>query len=154
MPNPPYPLHPEPMQKSWLERHPRSKIPLGCLILVLLFGAFFGILFTVITASFRSSDVYKQALAKAGANPQVRQALGEPIQQKGFMTGQLNVNGSTGDADLSIPIRGPRGKATVRAVAKKSGGVWRFSWLQVCVEGQDGGCIDLLSIQPPVEREF
>lgn len=142
------------MQKSWLERHPRWKIPFGCLILFFLLGAFVAVLFAVITASFRSSDVYKQALAKSVANPQVRQALGEPIQQKGFMTGQLSVNGSSGDADLSIPIMGPRGKATVRAVAKKNGGVWSFSWLQVCVEGQDGGCIDLLSIQPAVERQF
>ncbi|HTS38494.1 MAG TPA: cytochrome c oxidase assembly factor Coa1 family protein [Candidatus Solibacter sp.] len=154
MPNPPYPLHPEPMQKNWLERNPRWKIPLGCLILFFLLGVFVAVLFTVITASFRSSDVYKQAMAKAAASPQVRQTLGEPIRQKGFMTGELHINGSTGDADLSIPIRGPRGKATVRAVAKKSDGVWRFSWLQVCAEGQDSGCIDLLSIQPPVEREF
>jgi len=36
MTTPPYPLHPEPMKKTWLERNPLWKIPLGCLTLFVL----------------------------------------------------------------------------------------------------------------------
>ena len=153
MTTPPYPLHPEPTQKRWLDRHPMWKIPLGCLTLFFLGAVFVTVLFTVITASFRSSDVFKQAMARAAASPEVRAQIGEPIRAARLMSGHLNVNGSTGDADLSIPISGPRGKAVIHAVAVKSGGVWRFSVLQVNVEGQPEG-VDLLSIQPPAERDF
>ena len=79
MPTPPYPLHPEPLKKSWLERSPLWKIPLGCLILFLLIGIFGSIVMTIITTSFHNSDVYKQAVAKAVENSQVRDAIGEPI---------------------------------------------------------------------------
>ena len=51
---------------------------------------------TIITASFHNSDVYKQAVAKAVENSQVRDAIGEPIQPAWLVSGQLNVNGGTG----------------------------------------------------------
>jgi len=108
---------------------------------------------TVVTTSFRSSDVYKQALTQVASNSQVREQIGEPLKPAWLISGQLNVSGSTGNANLSIPISGPRGKGTIRAVANKTGGVWRFTHLQVSVEGQPTS-IDLLSIQPPAERDF
>jgi hypothetical protein len=153
MPTPPYPLHPGPMRRSWLERRPLWKIPLGCLTLLFLIALFGLLTMTIITASFRSSDVYKQALAKAGDNEQVRDLMGEPIRPAWLSSGDLHVNGNTGDANLSIPISGPRGKGVIRAVAFKSEGVWRFTYLKVKVEAQ-GESIDLLSVQPPAERDF
>ena len=141
------------MQKSWLEQHPRWKIPLGCLTLIFLIGVFVTVLLTIITTSFHSSDVYQQAMAKATENLQVREQIGEPVQSAWFITGQLHVNGSSGNADFSIPISGPRGKGLIRAVAYKTGGIWRFTYFQVSVEGQPGN-IDLLSVQPQPERNF
>lgn len=153
MSTPPYPLHPEPMKKSWIEQNPYWKIPLGCLTLVFLLGLFFAIVMTIVTTSFRNSDVYKQALAQAASNSQVRDLIGEPLKPAWLISGQLNVSGSTGNANLLIPISGPRGKGAIRAVANKTGGVWRFTYLQVSVDGQPAS-IDLLSIQPPAERDF
>ena len=153
MPTPPYPLHPEPMRRSWLEHHPGWKIPLGCLTLLFLIAIFGLLTMTIIIASFRSSDVYKQALVKAAESQQVRDLMGEPIRAAWLISGDLHVNGSTGNANLSIPISGPRGKGVIRAVAFKSEGVWRFTYLKVKVEGQDES-IDLLSVQPPAERDF
>ena len=141
------------MKKTWLDQNPNWKIPLGCLTLVFLLALFAIVLMTVVTTSIRNSDVYKQALAQAASNSQVRDLIGEPLKPAWLISGQLNVSGSTGSANLSIPISGPRGKGTIRAVANKTGGVWRFTYLQVTVNGQPGN-IDLLSIQPPVERDF
>lgn len=153
MSTPPYPLQPAPIRKGWLEQNPRWKIPVGCLILFLLVGGFVAILFTVIFTSFHSSDAYNQAMARAAADPQVRAQLGEPIEPGWIITGQLKVNGSAGSADFSIPVSGPRGKGTIRVGAVKSEGVWRFTTLEVDVEGANAP-IDLLSVQPPAEREF
>jgi hypothetical protein len=150
MSTPPYPLNPEPMQKSWLERRPLWKIPLGCLTLLLLIGVSVLVLLTVVTASFRNSDVYKLALAKASENSQVRELIGEPIRPGWLISGQMNVSGSTGNANLLIPVSGPRGKGAIRAVARKSAGVWLFTCLQFTIEGQPAS-IDLLSTQSPAE---
>lgn len=152
MNTPPYPLIPEPMKKSWLERHAGWKIPLGCLTLFFLLGVFSLVTISLITTSLRHSDVYKQALHRATINPLVRDLIGDPIKPDWIISGQMNVNGSTGHADLSIPISGPHGKAVVRAVANKDR-VWRFTYLQVIVPGRSDN-IDLLSIQPLPEREF
>jgi hypothetical protein len=150
MSTPPYPLNPAPMQKSWLERRPLWKIPLGCLTLMLLIGLSGLVLLTVVTASFRNSDVYKLALAKASENSQVRELIGEPIRPGWLISGQMNVSGSTGNANLLIPVSGPRGKGAIRAVARKSAGAWLFTCLQVTIEDQPAS-IDLLSTQSPAE---
>jgi hypothetical protein len=134
------------MRKSWLEQHPRSKIPLGCLTLLVLIGMFIVLLMTVITTSFRGSDVYKQAMAQAAANSQVRAQIGEPIKADWLLSGELKVSGDTGSANLSIPISGWRARGTIRAVAYKSAGVWNFTRLQVSVEGRRDR-IDLLQAQ-------
>ena len=153
MATPPYPVHPEPIKKSWIERNPLWKIPLGCLTLFVLLAAFVIILMTVITSSFRHSDVYKQAIAQATANPQVRERTGEPIKPDWLISGELNVSGSSGKANLVIPISGPRGRGRIHAVAQKSGGAWRFTYLQVDFANQSAS-IDLLSIHPPGQPDF
>ena len=152
MTTPPYQLHPEPMKKSWIERNPGWKIPLGCLTLLVLIGGFVAGLLTVILTSFHHSDVYGQAMARADENPQVREQLGQPIKSGWFISGHINISGSTGDAELGIPISGPHGKGTIRAAATKNG-TWKFTSLEVSIEGQPES-IDLLSVQPPAERDF
>jgi len=66
-----------------------------------------------------------------------------------FVSGQLRQgNGSTGDANLSIPISGPKAKGSIRAVAQSTG-VWRFTYLQVSIDGQRG---KPRSVVPPTAR--
>ena len=153
MATPPYPVHPEPMKMSWLERNPLWKIPLGCLTLFVLLAAFVIILMTVITSSFRHSDVYKQAIAQAAANTQVRERIGEPIKPDWLIFGELNVSGSSGKANLIIPISGAHGRGRIHAVARKSGGVWRFTYLQVDI-GNGSANIDLLATEPSEKLTF
>jgi hypothetical protein len=137
------------MQKSWLERRPYWKIPAGFLML-LLFAA--GVL-TLVEVAFQHSEVSKQAAARARENPRVSQLLGEPIVVGRIILGNIHIKGSVGHADLAIPISGPNGKGVIRAVANKRAEGWRFTFLQVDVDGQDRP-IDLLSAQPPPGREF
>ena len=147
MSTPPYPLHPEPLKRSWIERHPLWKIPLGFATLMLLIGGFAVGTGTIVVASYRHSDVYKQAMARAIENPAVQEQIGKPIEAAWFISGSLHINGSSGNADFSIPISGPRANGSVRVIAFKRGGVWRFTYLQVNVAGQRS-CIDLLADQP------
>jgi len=92
--------------------------------------------------ALKQSDAYKLAVARAKSDPRVTAALGTPIGEGWYLSGHTNVNGASGDADLSIPISGPKGKGTIYAVATKSGGEWSYSKLQVKIEST-GETIDL-----------
>ena len=104
--------------------------------------AFVAVIVLVVFGAMKSSDAYKFAVAQAKADPRVTTALGTPISEGMFMSGSTNVNGAFGQADLAIPISGPKGKATIYAVATKSGGKWTYSKLTVQVVG-GGDEIDL-----------
>jgi hypothetical protein len=74
-------------------------------------------------------------------------ALGFPIKDGFFVSGKTNVSGSSGKADLTIPISGPKGKGTIYFVASKFAGEWTFSKLIVEV-GKTGERIDLTDKAP------
>ena len=135
---------------SWWSRNWKWFVPTGCLTLILLFGLFMALIFTVVMGSMKSSDAYKEAVARARANPNVVEKLGTPIQEGMFVTGNINVQNDSGAADLQIPISGPKGKAVIHAVATKSAGKWEYSRLTVAMEGQPE--LDLLGPGPGQEQ--
>ena len=118
-------------------------MPLGCFTVVLLFLAFTGSILLIVFSAMKSTDVYKQALARAKGDPAVIEALGSPIKDGFLMSGNTNVNGASGESNLAIPISGPKGKGTIYVSAKKSLGQWNYSGLVVEV-GQTHERIDLL----------
>ncbi len=134
-------------RKNWFERNWKWFVPSGCLTLIVLFLAFIAGIFAIVEASFKSSDVYTHALAQANANSHVSDAIGKPLKPGWFISGSINVSGDSGDADISIPISGPKGKGTIYAVAKKVAGAWQYETLQVEVDGQPDR-IDLLQAPP------
>jgi len=83
----------------------------------------------IVFSAVKSTDVYKDALARAKAHPAVIDALGSPITEGFLVSGNTNVNGASGEANLSIPISGPKGKGTIYAAATKSLGRWNYSGL-------------------------
>src|SRR6266700_4614704 len=62
-------------------------------------------------------------------NPAVIEAVGSPVTEGFLVSGNTNVNGASGEANLSIPIAGPKGKGTIYVSAKKSLGQWNYSGL-------------------------
>ena len=131
--------------KSWLAR--KWKLLLGLLIALTVLGmaAVFGILMLIMSL-LKGSDVAKGAMARARSNPAVVQHLGTPLVEGWFISGSINVSNSSGDADLTLPISGPRGKGTLFVTAHKSAGTWTYSVMQVAFEGSPER-IDLLA--PP-----
>jgi hypothetical protein len=111
--------------------------------MLLLLGAFVFIIITIVFGAMKASDAYKDALAKAKADPRVVNALGSPITDGFFVSGKTNVSGSSGSADMTVPISGPKGKGTIYFVATKFMGKWTFSKFVVEV-GPTGEKIDLI----------
>lgn len=118
----------------------------------MLFAAFAGSVALIVFGTMKSTDVYKSALARAEAHPSVIEALGSPVKAGFLVSGNTNVNGASGEANLSIPISGPKGKGKIYVAATKSLGQWNYSGLVVEIE-KNHQRIDLLrnnaSVQSP-----
>jgi hypothetical protein len=135
------------MESSWWDRNWKWFVPVGCLSgLALILGLIAAILFFAFSM-MKSSDAFKLAFSKAQASPAVVNSLGEPIKSGLVVSGNINVNGPSGAANLSIPISGPKGEGTVYLKAK-SMGEWTFDELVVKIDGT-GEKIDLLAESTP-----
>jgi hypothetical protein len=137
------PGNPQPPRPHWWARNWKWFVPTGCLGIVLLAVAFGFFIVSIVFGAMKSSDAYKSALAKAKADPRVVNALGSPITDGFFVGGQTNVSGTSGHADMNVPISGPKGKGTIYFVASKFAGKWTFSKLMVEV-ADSGQRIDLI----------
>ena len=121
---------------------------MGCFTVATMFLVFIGSILVIVFSAMKSTDVYKEALARAKADPAVIEALGSPIKDGFLMSGNTNVNGASGESNLAIPISGPKGNGTIYVSANKSLGQWNYSGLVVEV-GQTHQRIDLLRKTAP-----
>jgi hypothetical protein len=126
--------------RSWLGRNWKK-----LLAAMFLCGAIFVVgIFTLIMGAMRSSDVAKEAIARAQSSPLLAQRLGAPISEGWLVSGSINVSPGAGDADLSLPIFGPKGKGTVYVRAQKAAGTWEYIMMVATSEGSNDR-IDLLA---------
>jgi len=136
--------------KNWWNRNWKWFVPVGGLGVIVLFVAVIGYL---VFGFVKSCEIYKMATAKAKSNSAVVEALGSPIEEGLLVRGRMKMGGSSGKADLSIPISGPRGKAKIYAVATKPAGQWTFSTLEVAIKSS-GERINLLLADPATLAPF
>lgn len=146
-PPPPPPFasapQPPPQPAGWWSRNWKWFVPTGCCLTPLVLGgAFAAFIILVVFAALKQTDVYQTALSRAKADQRVISALGTPIEEGWFLKGSTQTSGSSGEADLTIPISGPNGKGTIYAVATKSAGDWTYSKLVVKIDSS-GETIDL-----------
>lgn len=134
IPAPPPPLV---LPKNWFARNWKWFVPTLILGLVLLIALFVGGLLTFIFGLLKSSEPYQHAVAVASSNPDVVRKLGAPVSPGWYLSGNINVSGSSGDANLAIPLKGSRHSGIVYVVAKKTGGVWTYSRLQMLEDGHE-----------------
>lgn len=137
-----------PHERTWWDRNWKWFLPLGCLSGLTLVIGFLAAVLVFVFGLMKSSDAYKLAFAKAQQSPVAMATLGEPLKSGLFVSGNVHVNGSSGAADLAIPVSGPKGSGTLHLQATKSAGRWTFQqlFLDVTATGQR---IDLLEETAP-----
>lgn len=116
---------------NWWGRNWKWVVPVGCLTPLLCCGGFVTVILGVVFGAIKSSDVYTEAMKRARASQEVIALTGEPIEAGMFPTGNIAIHNLRGNADLTIPISGPKGHASLRAVAERNNGPWEFSKLEV-----------------------
>lgn len=119
-------------------------IGVGCGVVILGGIALIAFIVVVVFGAMRSSAPYQDAMQRAQDDPRVAQLLGTPIKPGLFISGEINTKNRSGDADIEIPISGPKGKATIHVMGTKDGGRWTYSRMTVTPE-KGGDVIDLLN---------
>ena len=150
IPGPPPPALTLP--ESWFSRNWKWFVPTLVLGLVLLIAVAVGALITFVFGLLKSSEPYQHAVAVASSNPAVVRELGTPIVPAWYVSGNINVSGSSGDADLAIPLKGSLHRGTVYVRAKKTEGVWSYDKLEMLVEGREVR-VELLPAPPPQDED-
>ncbi|WP_108807274.1 cytochrome c oxidase assembly factor Coa1 family protein [Aquimarina spinulae] len=131
-------------QKSWFARNWGWAVPVGgCLTLIVLFFIFLGSLIFGVSELITESTPYQDALVKVNEDEYVVNILGEPIETNGIMNGSLSYKNNTGSADISIPIKGPKGEAQLYVVGTKQNDQWTYKEMYVIIDETDEQ-IDLL----------
>jgi hypothetical protein len=109
-------------------------VGLGCSALLLALIGFVAFILFVVFGAMRSSVPYKDALAHAQTDPRVVELLGSPVRPGYFFTGSINTQNDSGNADLTIPISGPKGAGILEVRATKASGQWNYERMRVLVK--------------------
>ncbi len=128
---------------GWWARNWKWAAPACGFVLVAGFVGFCALIVMLVFGVMKHSEVYQTAVSEAQTEPAVIGALGVPIEEGLFVTGNMQISGPSGSADLAIPVSGPDGSATIYVVAEKRAGAWQYSTLEVAVH-DTGETIDLL----------
>lgn len=134
----------EQQRKSWFSRNWPWVVPLGgCLTIIALVVVFLGSVIFGVSSVLTGSDPYKEGLAKAQEDEYLTELLGEPIETNGIMQGSISFKNNTGQADISIPIKGPKAEGKIYVVGTKENDVWTYSKMYVITEDPEE-TVDLL----------
>ena len=133
-------------QQGWWSRNWKWVVPSGCLGLLLSCGCLGAVLFGLTYQAVRGTGVFVEATAQARQSPEVREALGEPIETGMMLQGSIHSSDDRGEANFAVPLKGPKGEATLLVEAYKDGDAWKYTTLRVEVPGRPA--IDLLGGAP------
>ena len=122
-------------QRGWVARYRWQLIAIAF--------ALFGAIQLLSDVYLSMGDVSREAFSRAQASSAAVERLGSPISREWMVSGTWSVNKVSGNANVAIPIYGPRAKGTLYVVAKKDLGLWTFQTLQLAVDG-DNNRVDLL----------
>lgn len=134
-------------ETSWFQRNWTWVLSLGCLGIFAVSALIVLAIAFALFGSIRLTTPYKEAVAMSQDSDALILEMGEPIEPGWFVTGSVNTSGPTGEAHLSIPIRGSRKRGTLYVVAEKRAGRWEFQRVEVEIKGREER-IDLLKPFP------
>jgi len=115
----------------------------GCIVSVLaaagvVAAAVFGFL-----SLLKGSGAYELALERIQESAAVADAIGRPVEPGWWVMGHVQYSDGSGSAGLTIPLRGPKGKAIAYVEAARERGQWRLVSLRVVIR-ETGETIELL----------
>ena len=111
------------------------------IVVILALGSCAALIFGVF-GMIKSSDAYELMFEQASSDPRVIAALGEPVEDGLLVSGSINIENSSGNADLEFDLTGPNGEGKVYGKAVKQRDRWSVTSLWFVHEDDE---LDLLA---------
>jgi hypothetical protein len=108
----------------------KQKLIKFCAIIGSIIFIFF-VLYLFINSIFINSEIYKMTFETLTTNTQSQGIIGNNIESKGFVSGNLSTSGSSGTADLSFFVSGTNGKFKVYVIGIKEFDKWKITKLYI-----------------------
>lgn len=103
----------------------------GCLLLALLF---FGSTLGLVLFGFsliHQSDAVQLPLKVAEQNAEVQDELGTPLELGYLFQGNIDFDNDSGNANFTIPVKGPTGTGELKVKAETVNGDWVFERAEI-----------------------
>jgi hypothetical protein len=97
----------------------------------------------------QTAPVFQMSLKRVQADLDVKERLGEPIRQTGSSSFRSRKSDESASSELHYELKGPRGKASVHAIAEEIDGRWWFEKLDVTLP--NGETIDVADVDIPIK---
>jgi len=98
---------------NWWTRNWKWFVPTGCLTILALFLVFIASIVIIVFGAIKSTDPYKDALARAEMHPAVIEASVRRSRKDFLFLEIRTLMAPAAEANLAIPISGPKGKGTI-----------------------------------------
>ncbi|EDM45633.1 hypothetical protein SCB49_07487 [unidentified eubacterium SCB49] len=125
-------------KQSWWKRNWKWALPVGgCLTMTVIIIVAVGSVAYGIATVIGESHAQEDAMKAVVVNKQVITLLGEPIEANGMTGGSFNTSNGHKTANITIPIKGPKGEATLYVEGDGVGKLWTYSKMEVFIESED-----------------
>lgn len=127
---------------SWFSRNWKWLLPLVIILPIFTCACCPAIPITMAFSLIKSSDPYQHSLEAAQSSDALQGTLGTPIDAGFLVTGNVNISGDSGTAELSYTVTGPDDSAAIYVSGDKQAGQWTYRRLEAVVTS-DGQTIPL-----------
>lgn len=130
-------------QPSWWKRNWKWVVPVGgCLTLIIICIVFIASIFFGVTKLMEDSQPYEYAFELINNDEQLIDLLGTPIEKAGVIQGNISWNNGKKEAQMVIPIEGPKDSGTLFIDAYGQGDTWNYREIRVEISDTSMNLLD------------
>ena len=128
------------IEQSWWKRNWKWLL----LIFVIIFLLVFGLVLSSsvngnisdISQAYSDKSLYEKAIEKAKTNNRVLEVIGEiePIDKLAILEGNAIYSNNNNSVELSVRIKGNKGKGKMDISAKKNGNEWEYRKINIRIK--------------------
>ncbi|PWA04217.1 cytochrome c oxidase assembly factor Coa1 family protein [Flavobacterium psychrotolerans] len=128
------------VEKSWWKRNWKWLILTLTIIFLFLFGLILSSSIdgniTDIAQAYSDTALYEKAIEKAKTNQRVLEVIGEiePIDKLALFEGNAIYSNDNNSVELSVRIKGSKGKGKMDIIADKNGSEWGYKKINIRVK--------------------
>ncbi len=128
------------VEKTWWKRNWKWFLPTSLLFFLIIFGIILSSSIkgsvTDIAQVYSDNSLYEKAIEKAKTNERVIELIGEiePIDQLAILEGNAIYSNNNNSVELSIRIKGNKGKGKMDISADKNGKEWKYKKINIRIK--------------------